>query len=218
MISGRYAPVLCVLVGLALVPTTIHTYMNLTFSDGRRTSQLPEVLADYRAIAGKRNVGWGQRRFESDDWIDRRYIRGGDDVTLTVVRSYDLKALYHHPELAIAYHDGHAFQPERIERFPGRQAVPVHVLRAVAPDTAIAMYVLEYERMFVDNPIAFQIRTAGALLFSARKAMTLLFVEDANLPPNVDLTSAGVTRVLFAAVDRFDGLTGDVANNAKTAR
>lgn len=218
MISARYAPVLCVLVGLALVPTTIHTYMNLTFTDGRRTSQLPQLLADYRAIPGKRSVGWGQRRFESDDWIDRRYMRAGDEVTLTVVRSYDLKALYHHPELAIAYHDGHTFQPERIERFPGREAIPVHVLQAVAPDTAIAMYVLEYDRMFVDNPIMFQIRTAGALLFSARKPMTLLFIEDATTAPNIDLRSAGVTRVLFEAVDRFDGLADVVANNAKARR
>jgi hypothetical protein len=80
------------------------------------------------------------------------------------------------------------------------------------------MYVLEYDRGLVDNPIVFQIRTAGELLFSARKPMTLLFVEDATVPSDIDLRSAGVTKILFEAVDRFAGLPDVIANKSETPR
>ncbi len=65
--------------------------------------------------ATNRPADWGRRRFESQDWTERRYVSGGDQVVLTVVRSFDLKALYHHPELAVAY--GADFEPSRVQSF-----------------------------------------------------------------------------------------------------
>jgi hypothetical protein len=202
--SYRYAAAVCVLAGMALVPTIIHSYVGMLIDDGRGTSRVPTTLAGLRSTAsGRNNATWGKRRFDSDDWMERSYGSGGDRVLLTVIRSYDLKALYHHPELAVAYHEGHSFQPAATQRFMGHEAIPVHVLGAVAPDTTVAMYVLEYDGRHIENPIAFQLRTAGELLFSGRKEMTLFFAQG-TVRANEALPSAAVTKVLLGAIDGFD--------------
>jgi hypothetical protein len=203
VISTRYVLPVLVLLLLALVPTAIHSYAGLVVDDGRRASALPTTLDTFVSKPSSRNATWGKRRFDSTDWIEREYQVGGHDVILTVVRSYDLKALYHHPELAVAYHEGHTFEPERTMRFSGRQSVAVHVLRATPPDDAMAMYALYYDGEYIDNPIVFQLRTAAELVFSGRKAMTLFFVQDASVPASADLSTAPPTRLLFAALDHF---------------
>ncbi|MGQ0736346.1 MAG: hypothetical protein ACT4QD_22165, partial [Acidobacteriota bacterium] len=103
MLSTRFAPAICVLVGLAIVPTMIHSYAGEVASDGRVTSAIPTTLDNYAGVPTSRSATWGKRRFDSDDWTERTYTRQGDEVRLTIVRSYDPKTLYHHPELAVAY-------------------------------------------------------------------------------------------------------------------
>ena len=201
MISPRYAAAVLLLAGLALVPTVIHSYARLVVDDGVRTATVPTSLAGLTGTASTRNTTWGKRRFDSDDWMERKYTGAGREVTLTVIRSYDSKALYHHPELAVAYHEGHTFGPEQIVRYPQNPAVPVHLLRAVDGDRAASMYVLFYDGTYVDNPIAFQVRSALQLLFSGRKPMTLFFAQDAHAPE--DLSNAAVTSVLLSAVSTF---------------
>ena len=143
MISARYAIAVCVLALVALVPTVIHSYAGVVVDDGRKAASVPTTLAGYSSTPSERNATWGQRRFESNDWVERKYTNGAEHIVLTVVRSYELTPLYHHPELAVAYSDGHSFEPARTQRFAGHDDVPVHVLRPAPPDSAAAMYVLE---------------------------------------------------------------------------
>jgi hypothetical protein len=63
------------------------------------------------------------------------------------------------------------------------------------------MYVLHYEDRFIDNPVAFQIQSAGELLFSRRQPMTLFFVLDDAPPFNVEVMESSALKVLFAAID-----------------
>jgi len=203
VISPRYATAVLLLAALALVPTIIHSYEGVLVDDGLRTSSVPGRLAGLRATASSRNATWGKRRFDSDDWTEQKYVGAGREVTLTVIRSYDLKSLYHHPELAVAYHEGHTFDAEQIVHYPQNPAIPVHLLRAMGSDRAVSMYVLLYDGAFVDNPITFQFRTALELLFSGRRPMTLFFAQDAAAP--ADLTKAPVTEVLLDAVSGFNG-------------
>jgi len=202
VISGRYAAAVLVLAVLALVPTVIHSYARILVDDGRSAAAIPARLGTFSSVTSTRNASWGKRRFDSNDWFERQYTNGRDEITLTVIRSYDLKALYHHPELAVAYHQGHTFQPEKTVVFPQKPAVPVHVLRAAPPDPAVSMYVLQYDGRFVEDPVTFQLRTAFELLFSGRKPMTLFFVQDASVPAG-NLADEGITQLLLAAVDRF---------------
>ena len=196
MISTRYLPIVCALVAVTLVPTFIHSYSDSAVRDGRTTTSIPMALAGYIGAPTDRNATWGQRQFESDDWIERVYRSGRDEVTLAVVRSYDAKALYHHPELA-ATED--TFDKTEVRRFAQRTDIPVFVLSTTT--NRIALYALQYEDAFVENPIRFQLLTAGEMLFSGRRAMTLFFLSDQDPGTNVDaLPSLGL---FFEAIDRF---------------
>lgn len=193
---------MCLLIALALVPAFIHGYVGTVAADGRDTSLVPTTLAGFTSTPSGRNATWGKRRFESDDWIERRYVSGSDDVVLTVVRSYDLKALYHHPELAVAY--GTPFAHHETMRLPQHPEIPVHVLRSDGNSDAVGLYVLHYDGRFVDDPIRFQIRTAGELLFNPRKPMTLFFIKDGGIHASSgDVGQLPSVPLLFAAVDRF---------------
>ena len=140
MIAHRYVPIVCVLLAVALVPTLIHSYSDNVLADGRRAAALSTVLAGYTSSPSDRNATWGQRRFGSDDWVERHYTRGADTVRLTVVRSYDPKSLYHHPELAITY--GEQFAGEEITHLPNRPEMPIHTLVPAEQEEAVASYVL----------------------------------------------------------------------------
>lgn len=195
MIAYRYLPLLCVLLAIALVPTLIHSYSGGVAIDGRRAADIAPTLAGHTSAATDRNATWGQRRFGSDDWIERNYTNGSSTVRLTVVRSYDPKSVYHHPELAISY--GEQFSGLETVRLPGRPAMPVHVLTPATDETMAGAYVLHYGERFVDNPIWFQLVTAGELLVSRRQAMTIFFAiaERTNRDALMD--------VLVAAIDNF---------------
>jgi hypothetical protein len=203
MISARHLPLTCVLLAAALVPTIIHSYSGRVFVDGRSTAAIAATLDGFAGVPTDRNESWGKRRFDSDDWMERSYERAGDAVRLTVVRTYDAKSVYHHPELAVSY--GTSFAGLDTRRPAQRPDVPLHILRPSPGVKAIGMYVLHYDDRFVDNPVLFQIRTAGELLFSQRKPMTLFFAFDPNgAEAGVDTPEQlAATRLLLAAVDSF---------------
>ena len=203
MWSSRYAPAVLAALIVALVPTIIHSYVRLVVTDGRATAAIPATLLTYSSSPTKRPVNWGASHFDSQDWFEREYVANGDKVVLTVVRSYDLKALYHHPELAVAYHDA-KFDRATTETAADRPDVPVHVLtdREAGP---VALYVLLYDGRFIADPIRFQLRTAGELLFTGRKPMTLFFVRDDAPPEGVTPLELPAKRLLFEAIDQFVG-------------
>ena len=199
MISFRFAPVVCILFALAAVPTLLHSYSTATVDDARSTGQISQTLAGYASVPSQRGATWGKRRFDSDDWTERIYVSGetSERLRLTVVRSFDAKSVYHHPELAVV--DGASFVGEDVKRFEQRPEIPVYVLRRGPGEQMSAMYVLHYDERFVENPITFQLRTAGELLFSRRRPMTLFFVQD----PDRRGDAEAPLRLLFAAIDSF---------------
>lgn len=198
MISARYAPAACLMLALALVPTVIHSYVGVTVKDGMTTKRIPESMLGYASGRDQRDPGWGGREFLSDDWFDRIYASKGQEVRLTVVRSYDLKRLYHHPELAIAY--GIPLTSHEVQRFPAGPDIPVHVLRG---DTSLAMYALYYDGYFVEEPIAFQLRTAGEMLFTPRRAMTLFFLRPVRGSAIDESGASSLADLLVAAIRSF---------------
>lgn len=201
MIATRYATAVSVLVALALVPTLIHSYGGLVESDSRRASDVSEVLGAFTSQPTDRNRNWGRRHFESDDWIERRYSSAGGSATLSVVRSYDLKTLYHHPEIEIV--EGADLKRSRIETFPADPDIPVFVLETEREQGTVVFYVLHYGQQFVRDPIWFQIRTAGELLFRGRQAMTLFMAQDENVRAGADLSARPALVVLYAAIRQF---------------
>ena len=199
MIATRYAAVTAVALGLALIPTTIHTYMGDTLDDGVRAEAISPELAGRSGVEAKRRIDWVEWRFDSRDFVERHF----GDQTLFAVRSYDGKRLYHHPELAVAY--GDSYGPETLERLSVRPDVPVHVLRTLG-DTkpGLSVYVLSYDGSPIANPLMQQLRISFQLLFSRRKPMTLLFVRDPSSPAGSRLDGSAAAALLIAALDSFN--------------
>jgi hypothetical protein len=201
MLSSRYAPAVCIALLVVLVPTIIHSYARIVVNDGHSTASIPATLGSYTGTPTRRGADWGKDHFDSDDWFERQYTAAGDSVVLTVVRSYDLKALYHHPELAVAYRFAN-FDSFATETPADRPDVPVHVLTS-NESRAVGLYVLQYDGRLIADPIRFQLRTAGELLFSGRKPMTLFFVRDDAAASGVPPLKLPAATLLFEAIARF---------------
>jgi hypothetical protein len=200
MFSTRFAIPVVVLLGLAAVPTVIHSYRDSTVSDGKSVRTIPMQLDGDLGASTTRRAGWGEERFSATDWTERKY-KGGK-VRLFVGRSFDSKKLYHHPELAVDY--GNDYEASTVVHLEKRPAIPVHVLRGGGPDARrVALYTLHYDDGFVADPIRFQLRTSLQLLFSKRKAMTLFFVTQ-ELGPNEAVDGSAAASILLAAMDAFE--------------
>jgi hypothetical protein len=205
MTSARYAPAVCVLLAIALVPTLIHSYGASEQVDAYRTDAIPTSLMGYESVSSGRVRNWGLEHFDSRDWIERDYAKKGDEVRLTVVRSYDPKSLYHHPELAVAYGQrfGATFARHEVVRIAAAPQLPIHVLHPTPGGNAVALYVLHYDGEFIEDPVWFQIRNAATLLFSRRKPMTLFFAHDLAAPPDARVEDLPAAALLTTAIETF---------------
>jgi hypothetical protein len=203
VISPRYGAAACLVIAAALVPTVIHSYMGVVVKDGLQTASIPAILGGYTSIPSGNDADWGRRHFESGDWLDRVYSSGPNEVRLTVVRSYDLKRLYHHPENDVARGAGLAIH--ELIALPGLADVPVHLLQTEGEEKGSAMYALHYGDRFVADPLRFQVSLAGELLFSGRRPMTLFFARDVRGDKGLDPRSYPSAKVLQAAIRSFVG-------------
>lgn len=200
--SVRFGLPVALVLLLALLPTAIHSYVGLRIEDGLLTSAIPETLAGFYSTKTTRNATWGERRFSSQDWIERTYHSSGTDVRLAVVRSFDLKKLYHHPELAVAY--GVDLRPTGIQRLDS-DAGPVllHTFESAASPRQVVMYGLMYDRQFIEDPVWFQLRTAGTLLVGGRRQMTMFFVHQPDVRGTVAWDQTAAATVVRAAIEAF---------------
>lgn len=201
MISSRFRIIVSILLAVALVPTIIHNYIGATVEEGLQTSSISTELAGFSSNATPRRAMWVKDTFDSNNWIERRYIgQSGENVLLFVARSYDLKRLYHHPEIGVLR--GVDLRKGGIDQLPGMPDVPVHVLKSQT-GKGLAAYVLLYNGQFIENPILMQVLTSVELLFSPRKPMTLFFVYDERAHHDASLEQSPAASILAAAVKSF---------------
>jgi hypothetical protein len=202
MISSRHAPWVAVLLAVALVPTAIHSYWGATAADALKASAIPAMLDGMPSVPTERRAAWVKNTLGSEDWIERTYRVDGAEVLVFVGRSYDAKRLYHHPELALLR--GTETGPAGVARAPARPDVPLHLLTTKRDGAqGLAAYALLYDGRFVEDPIAFQLRTSAELLVGGRKPMTLFLASDLR----GDVTQpekAPATRVLLGAIRAFE--------------
>ncbi len=203
MISPRYGPIFLVLVGIALIPTLIHGYIGITSDDGRLTNNIAVTLGDFQSKPTDKTAEWVEKRFKSQDWIERQYQDArAPSLLLFVGRSYDPKRLYHHPELALI--DGSDFGETKTLRLAAHPDRPIHYLRGRQEDgAALVAYVLLYDGRFVDDPILFQLKTAWQSLFSPKKAMTLFFVSDALPASDIPIEAGRALHLLNLSIESF---------------
>lgn len=200
-LSTKYAGATIVLLALVLLPTANHGYLGRRIDDGLRAAAVSETLAGLVSTPGKRKDRWVRSHFDSGDWIER-YYGPGARLRLLVIRTYDPKRVYHHPELAISYTES-KFRPGTVVSLAEAPNVPVHALRGQEGHPDLVLYALHYGDTFVGNPILFQLRLSGRLLFEGRRPMTLFYVHDAAPPAGEALAGTPAARVLGAAIDSF---------------
>ena len=189
MMSSRYAPVVTILLALALIPTVRNTYVDAHVTDGRLLQSIPMSLAGRYGNATERGTSWAKTSLEAEDAIERRY---GSDVTLFAARSFDAKQLYHHPELAVAY--GRSYSVSGVRPAATRPQIPVHWLTG---KDVWAVYVLSYGDDYVSDPVRFELRRAFISLVTPRQPMTLFFAHGRGQAP------ADADALLLEAIDSF---------------
>ena len=203
MIARRYAAVTACLIGLALVPTIGHTYLNIEVSDGRSVTAIPVKLAGMASASTAQSSAWVEETFSSRDWIERTYrARDGRRILLFAARTADAKKLYHHPELALL----HGTNPHHlgIVRVPTRPEVPVHLIETRSREArGRGGYVLLSGTEFVTNPVAFQLRTAVGSMLARPLQMTLVFVHDPSAGSQ-PFEGSPASQLLLEAVRAFE--------------
>ena len=196
VIDVRHLPALAILLAVTAVPTVVHSYIPVTAGDGRRTERIPLRLNGLDARPTDRSLVWLPDAMAVVDHTERRY---GPELRLLVVRSFDAKRLYHHPELAVAHGDDYG--RASVVRVADRPEVPIYVLQGARD--RLSAYTLIYEDQFVADPISFQLRNVVALLVRPRQLMTLFFVRGSPGSNTHPPGKSPSEQLLLAAVDSF---------------
>ena len=196
--SSRYATPTLVVLLLALVPTIVNSYVGRKVVEGPALSEaLPMTLDGRPSTPTRRKASSIRREFASEDWVERSYAAGLElPVTVLAVRSYDMKRLYHHPELAITERE---YESARLLQAEGAGSpVNVHVLPGM--QGGMAAYALMYRGRTIANPYLFQIRVAPELLLTGQRPLTLVFAEDAEGSASGASAQSPAVRSVVAAV------------------
>jgi len=197
----RYARLTLVLVLVALIPTVVNSYLGSVEDTGPGIdATVPTSLLGLPSSPTGRREASMQRNFAPTDWIERRYALGDTEVTLVVARSFDMKRLYHHPELAVA--SGMNYRAPRLETLPAEGGdLHAHVLEG--ENTGLVAYTLLYGDATIARPLLFQLQVAPELLLRGRRPMTLVLALDRNHVPRDgdDVTEAPAVAMLRPVVE-----------------
>jgi len=201
MISTRHSITVAILLTLALIPTIIHTYIDNVDNDGRSVKNISTTLGAFISTPSKRNDQWGKSVFNSEDWFERIYQnKENTKVRLFIASSFDLKALYHHPELALSYAQN--LSNKNISTLPNHPEIPVHILKN-DDSSIIVAYVLMHNDTFIKDPIKYQLTESFRLLISQKKAMILFYTSQTALPGYSNLYLKTSTTLLSLAIQAF---------------
>ena len=200
--SPRYTTATLALLALALVPTVVTSYVRGSVVEQPPLRDvLPDVMDGRISSPTNRKATTIKREFDSEDWAEREYAGIGEPpVKVLLVRSYDMKRLYHHPELAVSEAD---YDTARVVSVPTTSGpVDVHVLPASAGREGLAAYALLYRGRTITRPLLFQLTVAPDLLLLGRRPMTLVFAEQRGHAPEAgeDLGRSRVVQSAAAAV------------------
>lgn len=202
MISTKHAATVILLLTVAIIPTTIHSYLGLMKDDGISVKNFNPVLENFTSVLSKRNAGYGEEIFGSQDWVERIYTDNAEvtSIRLFIAKGYDHKRLYHHPELALSYAKDLTSNGQI--RLATNPEISVHLLKNDRLPN-IAAYVLLYDGKSIDKPIIHQALDALNLLVSARKPMILFYISDDNPPKNVDFNQTPAGLILAKVIANY---------------
>lgn len=184
MMSTRFSLHVFLLAVIGLLPVARNHY--LPNETDQRCAEMAMPVPSATQRVWPEEPPWLSEAFDTDDWAVRRVIDdSGSEIVLYVVRSFDWKRLYHHPELAIAH--GHDLRYSGVSRLREAPEVPLHTLRGQA--NGVAVYSLVYDEVPIAEPIREQLYLGLKVLFRPRRPMTLVFGLRRNAPAHDELTA-----------------------------
>jgi len=179
VIATRHTWLVAGLLLLALVPTYLNVYRQPpALEPGGLAAAIPADLEGYRdAVPGRHQSDWAAAHFAAQDFVERKYRVGAQELELFAARTYDAKKLFHFPELALTY--GRSVTAERREELDvADETVPVRVLEFRNRTTVrLSVSALFYGKQPVRDPMPFLFRTLPALFVGQREPMTLIYVQ-----------------------------------------
>lgn len=195
-VSGRRLLALSILLALVFVPTALHSYGTYRVPvSGLSPVVLPEAVEGSVGVDVERHATWAKDAFDADVWLERRYDLSSGPVTVFLVRGYDLKKIYHHPEIAVLR--GRSLERARTGEIEGE---PVYVLRNLT-DGESMVYALIYDGDWVGSPLRLQVYSALTSLWRGRRPVTLVAVYGDVLGERGDVLQVPAT-LLQAVVKR----------------
>lgn len=172
-LSRRYLLPLSACLLVALVPVTIHSYLNFDRDDCSPAVGLwPSSTGDAKHDAIVRE------QFQSFQLSQASFVKEGVQFDYSVVRSYDPKRLYHRPENTLVQHDA-IVENRAIEwvQTPSG-ALPIHRAYYGNANRAIVVsYVLVFRSSPVASPYWPHLAAAPVEVFTGRRPMTLFFIK-----------------------------------------
>lgn len=171
-LSTRYVPHLLASLLPILLPVGIHSYWGLQVKDCGPALEAPP------SSGAEKDENKMREMFAAVQW--RRgslSVDTGVRLDFTIVRSYDLPKLYHHPETGLLR--GSTPDRREVEWVPAAsERLPVH--RAIYPrgeSAVMAAYLLVYDGRPIDNPYLAQLASLPAEAIRGNRPMTMFFVS-----------------------------------------
>jgi hypothetical protein len=170
-LSRRYIPHLALLSLPVLLPVLVYSYGRVQLSSNQDPP--PPCQSFPRPTEGLR-ARQMLEMFQGEQWCEGN-IEGG--LSFSVIRSYDPKKLYHHPEVALMRN---AAPNRRTVEWvsDGSGMLPIHRAFYDTGDEGILVaYLLVYHARPVDNPYLAQLESFPIELLKGRSPMTLFFIS-----------------------------------------
>ena len=212
-ISGRYLGALVAVLLVALVPTVRHGYVSTVAAAPSVTAaSMPASFDGAPGAIRLRPAAWIADTYGAESWAERTYdVSGRGQVRIFVARGYDLKKLYHHPELGILH--GVTVVSAGTAPLEGHPDRLVHVLRAERAGQTSALYGLVYRGAWIADPYRLQLSSALSSLWDARHPLTLIFVAGAVADDEGRPTALGTKAVdaAWQAIEATDAAAGAAA-------
>lgn len=174
-VSSRYTRPICFSFLPVLAVVVVHSYVGIRSDDCPGSAAVSAELA-----AGGSPSSPGMRSvFDAFDWHDGTLAvpQTSSHLKFAVVRSYDPKKLYHHPEVAFvreAAATGRGLDWVTVDG----ENLPIHrAYYSVKQPAIFVAYVLMYRSQPVSNPYWTQLRSFPAELLTGQRPMTLFFIS-----------------------------------------
>lgn len=186
----RWAPHVCVLLGITMLPVVLHGYVGVESDDCAHATAIAPLWAPGDAPTGR--AAYIDERMKPEQWREG-ILRESDGTALsyTIGRGFDAKHLYYRPEyklLRVARPSSH----EIVWIEVGEERVPVHrplyERNFSSPMIGVAAYVILYNGVPVENPYRAQLLWAPLQIVRGRLPTTLLFVW--GLVPETEVAAA----------------------------